>query len=140
MGVTWLSRGVVLSPFYNPTPPLKNNLRNPSVMKTYPALVNYVTRPCYKKKVYKTMRLKRPKSLHSHKAEFPKFSVFIGQRSMLRHYYIQNVKNESQIRVYKVNKEIATHSSQFTSVKVMKFKKISRSISGKVKEIEALEK
>ena len=31
------------------------------------------------------------KSLENHKAEFPKFSVYVGQKSILCHYYIQNV-------------------------------------------------
>ena len=33
------------------------------------------------------------------------------------HYYIQNVKDGIQIRVYKRNKESATHFSQFVSAK-----------------------
>ena len=39
-------------------------------------------------------------------------SVFIGQKSILDHYYIQNVKDEIQIQVYKINKKSATHFSQ----------------------------
>ena len=35
---------------------------------------------------------------------------------MFRHYYIQHVKEGMQIRVYKINKEIVKHSSQFILV------------------------
>ena len=55
--------------------------------------------PFYKKKVYKKMRLKWSKSEENHEAQFPKFSVFIGQKMILHHYCIQNVKGGIQIRV-----------------------------------------
>ena len=79
----------------------------------------------YKKRVFKKMRLKCPKSVESHKAKFPKFTVFIGERSMLRHYCIQNVEDKSQVQAYKINKESVTHFSQFISVKVAKISRKS---------------
>ena len=74
------------------------------------------------------------KSLENHEAQC---GVFIGQKSIFRHYCMQNVKDGFQIRENKINKEIVTYCSQFISVKG---KKISSSISGKVKKIEAQEK
>ena len=87
------------------------------------------------------MRLKWSKSYKNHKAQFPKSSVFIGQKSIIRRYCIQNVKDGIQILVYNINNDSVNHFSQFISVKVkQKFKKISASISRKVKKIEALAK
>ena len=57
----------------------------------------------YKKQVYKKMRLKWSKSYENHEAQFPKLSVFIGQKSIFRHYCIQNVKDGIQIQVYNIN-------------------------------------
>ena len=37
------------------------------------------------------------KSLEIHKAQFPKLSAFVGQKSMLRHHHDQNVKDGIQI-------------------------------------------
>ena len=51
------------------------------------------------------------KFLEHHNAKFPKLSVFVGQISILRHYYIQNVENGTPIRVYEINKESVTHFS-----------------------------
>jgi len=59
-------------------------------------------------------------SWESHEAQIPKFSVFIGQKSIFRRYYIQNVKERIQIRIYKIDNESITHFSQFISVKVKK--------------------
>ena len=42
---------------------------------------------------------------------------------MQRHFYIQNVNDWIQIRVYKKKKESVTHFSQFISVKVKKIQK-----------------
>ena len=42
---------------------------------------------------------------------------------MLCHYYIQNVTDKSQIRVYTINKESITYFSQFISVKDKKILK-----------------
>ena len=98
MGVTSLSRGVVLSTFHSPTPSLKNHLLNPSVMKTYPTIVTYTRRLFYTKKVYKKVRRKWPKSLKSHKATFPKFNVY-WPKINTTFFYIQNIKDESQILV-----------------------------------------
>ena len=39
--------------------------------------------------------LRKPKE--NHEAQFPKFRVFIGQKSLFRHYCIQNVKDGIQI-------------------------------------------
>ena len=47
----------------------------------------------YKKKGNKKVRLKYPKSLENHKAQFPMLSVFVGQKLILCHYHIQNAKN-----------------------------------------------
>ena len=77
-------------------------------------------------------------SKENHEAKFPKFSVFIGQKSIFRHYWIENIKDGIQIQVYNIIIESVYHSSQFISVKVKKnFKKISGTISRKVKKIEA---
>ena len=46
--------------------------------------------------------------------------MFVGQKSIIRHCYIQNSKDGIQIRVYKINKESLTHFSQFILVKVKK--------------------
>ena len=37
------------------------------------------------------------KSQENHEAQFPNFSVFIGQKSIFRPYCIQNVKDGIQI-------------------------------------------
>ena len=60
------------------------------------------------------------KSEEHRKAQFPKLSIFAGQKSILLHYYIQNVKDRIQIRLLKRNKESVNHFSQFISVKVKK--------------------
>ena len=55
---------------------------------------------------------------------------------MFPHYCIQNIKDGTQIRVYKINDDIVIHFSQFIFVNEEKFKKIS----GSSLEIEAEEK
>ena len=45
------------------------------------------------------------KILRNHKAQLPKLSVFVGQKLILRHYCIQNVKDLFQIRLYKINRD-----------------------------------
>ena len=60
------------------------------------------------------------KSYENHEAQFPKFSVFIGQESIFRHYCIQNAKDGIQIQVYNINNSIANHFGQFISEKVNK--------------------
>ena len=60
------------------------------------------------------------KSLENHEAQFRKFSVFIGQKSIFRHYCIQNFKDRIQIQVYNINNEIVNHFGQFILVKVKK--------------------
>ena len=63
---------------------------------------------------------------------------FVGQKSIFHHYYIQNIKDGIQFRVYKINNESVVRFYQFISLESYeKFKKISDSISGKVKKIEA---
>ena len=44
----------------------------------------------------------------------------MGQKSVFRHYCIQNVKDGIQIQVYNIMNESVNHSSQFISVKVKK--------------------
>ena len=77
------------------------------------------------------MRLKWPKSKENHKARIPKLSVFTSQKSILRHYNIQNVKDRIQTRVYKINKQKVTHFSYLISVKVKKILRKSQAQFGK---------
>ena len=72
------------------------------------------------------------KSQENHEVQFPKFSVFIGQKSIFPHYCIQNVIDRIQAQVCNINNEIVNIFGQFEKVK-----KISGSISGKVRKIEA---
>ena len=58
------------------------------------------------------------KSLENHEAQFPKFSVFFGQKSIFRRYCIQNIKDGIQIQVYNINNDGINHFSQFISVKI----------------------
>ena len=44
----------------------------------------------------------------------------MGQKSVFRRYFIQNVKDWIQIQVYNIIHESVYHSSQFISVKVKK--------------------
>ena len=60
------------------------------------------------------------KSYEDYKAHFPKLIIFVGQNSILYHYYNQNAKDGIQIWVYKINNENVTHFSHFISVKVKK--------------------
>ena len=53
------------------------------------------------------------KSWENHEAQFPQFSIFMGQKSKFRRYCIQNVEDGIQILVYKINNEDVTHFSQF---------------------------
>ena len=39
-------------------------------------------------------------------SSIPKLNIFIGQKSILYHYCIQNVKDGIQIRAYTVNKKV----------------------------------
>ena len=39
------------------------------------------------------------KSQENHEAQYPKLNVFVGQKLMLYHNYIQNVEDRFQIRV-----------------------------------------
>ena len=68
-------------------------------------------------------------------------NLFKTIRSILCHYYIQNVKDGIQIRLCKISKEIVTHFSQFISVKVDKILRTPQArFLGKVKKIEACAK
>ena len=58
------------------------------------------------------------KSKGNHEAQFPKLSVFIGQKSVFHSCCIQNVKDGIQIQVYNINKECVAHFSHFISIKV----------------------
>ena len=60
------------------------------------------------------------KSLKNHKAKFPNLSVFVGQKLILQHYFIQNVKNGVQTQVCTIDKETVTHLSQFILVELKK--------------------
>ena len=64
------------------------------------------------------MRLKLSKSQENCEAQFPEFSVFIGQESIFHHYYIHNVTDGIQIQVCNVNHKSVNHFSQFISVRV----------------------
>ena len=69
---------------------------------------------CLQEKRVQENEARWPRSLENlkknHEAQFPKLDV-VGQKSILRHYCIQNVKDGIQIRVNKMNKESATHFS-----------------------------
>ena len=45
------------------------------------------------------------KSLENQEITIPKLIVFVGQKVILRHYYMENVRDTIQIRVYKINKK-----------------------------------
>ena len=60
------------------------------------------------------------KIVRKSEAQFPKLSVFIGQKSVCRRYCIQHLKDGIQIQVYNSINESVNHSSQFISVKVKK--------------------
>ena len=60
------------------------------------------------------------KMLRNHKAQFPKLSVSIGQKSVFRRYCIQNFKDGIQIHVYNINNESVNNFSQLISAEVKK--------------------
>ena len=60
------------------------------------------------------------KILRNHEAQFAKFCVFVGEKSIFCCYCIQNVKDGIQIQVYKINNESVNHFCSFISVKVTK--------------------
>ena len=60
------------------------------------------------------------KTSENREAQFPNFSVFIGQKSVFCRYCIQNVKVGIQIQVYNINNDSVNYFSQFISVKVEK--------------------
>ena len=49
-----------------------------------------------------------------------KLNIFVGQKSIVRHYCIQNVKDGIQIQAYNINNECVTHFGQLISEKVKK--------------------
>ena len=60
------------------------------------------------------------KSEGNHEVQFPNFSFFVCQESMLSKYCIQNFENIIQFRIYRANREKVTHFGQLISVKVEK--------------------
>ena len=64
-------------------------------------------------------------------ARFPKLKVFAGQKSMLRHYCIQNVKERVYIQICNIGKGRVSHFSQFVLVKV---RKILRKFQAQLRE------
>ena len=60
------------------------------------------------------------KSSENLEAQFPKFSIFIGQNSIFRRYCMRTARDEIQIQEYNINIESINHFSQFISVKVKK--------------------
>jgi len=60
------------------------------------------------------------KSKENHEAQFPKSSIFIGQKPIIHCYCIQNGKDGIQIQVYNSNNESINHFSQFITVEVKK--------------------
>ena len=50
--------------------------------------------------------------------QFSNLIALGGEKSILSHYCIQNVKDGIQIQIYKIDKESVTHFGQFISVKV----------------------
>ena len=76
------------------------------------------------------------RSQENHKVQFPKFSVFIGQKLVFRCYCTPYGKDGIQIQVYNANNEIVNHFSQFISVKGYdKLKKILGSIWEKLRKL-----
>ena len=53
------------------------------------------------------------KSQENRVAQFPKFRVFIGQKSIFRHDCIQHVKDGIQTQVHSINNVSVNHLSQF---------------------------
>ena len=51
-------------------------------------------------------------SYETYEAQFPIFSIFIGQKSIFPHYCIRNVKDGIQIQVYNINNESVNHLFQ----------------------------
>ena len=64
--------------------------------------------------------------------QFPRFSVFIGQKSIFRRYCIQNVKDGIQVQAYNIYYESVNHFSHVISVK---FKKNLRKSKAKSREV-----
>ena len=60
------------------------------------------------------------KSYENYEAQFPKLRIFIGQKSIFQHYYIQDIKDGIQIRVYTINKESVVHFASLFHLKVKK--------------------
>ena len=58
--------------------------------------------------------------MENHEAQFLKYSVFIGQKSVFCHCCNQNIEDGIQTQVYNIINESVNLSSQFISVKVKK--------------------
>ena len=66
----------------------------------------FLTKHCFIKKVCKKMWLKWPEPEEIHKAEFPNLCALVAQNLLiLRHYYIQIIKDRFRIQAYKIRKE-----------------------------------
>ena len=52
------------------------------------------------------------KILRNHEVQFPKVSIFIGQKSIFPCCCIQNAKDEIQIQVCNINNENVNHFNQ----------------------------
>ena len=55
-----------------------------------------------------------------------KLSVFVGQKPVFHHYYIQDAKDRIQIQVYTMNKESVTHFGLFILVNIKKILRYSQ--------------
>ena len=75
----------------------------------------------------------QPRWTFLHITAFSKLSAFVRKKSKLHHYYIQNVKDRVEVRVYTISKERVelTNFSQYISVKV---EKILRKSQAQIKE------
>ena len=77
--------------------------------------------------------VKVKKMLRKSQAQFAKLNAFIGQKSMFRHYCIQNVEGGTHISVYKINNESVIHFRQYILVKVKKNSRKSQAQFAKLK-------
>ena len=76
------------------------------------------------------------KIIRNHEAQFPQFSIFIGQKSIFPHFCIQNVIDGIQIQVCNINNEIVSIFVQFVLVKVKKkVRKSQTQFQGKLRKL-----
>ena len=79
-----------------------------------------------------------PKSYENQKAQFPKLCVFVTQRSILNHYYIQTVKDRiSNSSIHDEQRKFNPCQPVYSSKSQENCKNISGTISGKFKKTEA---